>query len=300
MRMIGQLPSAASARTFSDFLFVQGIENEIEPEKNGSWLIWVRSEEEIGSAKLHLDYYLQRPDDGRFRHAQDLARVERIRQERAEAQRAGLRLMPRPADVAAPRMGALSISLMAIAAGVSFVSNFGKDLRPILGLFISQYVPSGPVGLGRLEDLIEVGHGEIWRLITPIFVHFGIVHLVFNLLCLKAVGPMIERAIGPARLALLVAIIAGISNLGQYLVSGPSFGGLSGVIFGLMAYAWIRGMRQPASGLYVETSTVTMMAIWFVLCLAGVIPHVANTVHALGLGMGLILGFLSAWAANRP
>src|SRR6267143_14543 len=100
MRIIGQLPSAASARTVSDFLFVQGIENEIEPEKNGSWLIWVRSEEEIGSAKVHLDYYLQRPDDGRFRHAEDLARAERSRQERAETQRVSPRLVPRPATVA--------------------------------------------------------------------------------------------------------------------------------------------------------------------------------------------------------
>ena len=50
MRLIGHLPNEASALTFSDFLYVQGIHNQIEHEHDG-WGIWILSEDEIDKAK---------------------------------------------------------------------------------------------------------------------------------------------------------------------------------------------------------------------------------------------------------
>ena len=96
------------------------------------------------------------------------------------------------------------------------------------------------------------------------------------------------------RLALLVVVIGVCSNLAQYYYSGPVFGGMSGVVYGLLGYIWIRGKFDPGSGLYLHPQTVIMMLIWFVACFTPLVPHVANTVHAVGLVIGIVWGYLSS------
>src|SRR5262249_13522307 len=135
--------------------------------------------------------------------------------------------------------------------------------------------------------LQEVRQGQLWRLITPIFLHFGWPHIIFNMLCLRDLGSMIEARQSSLQLAILVLGIGVCSNLGQYYMSGPAFGGMSGVIYGLLGYVWIRGKFDPGSGLFLHPSTVTMMLIWFVICYTPLLGHIANTAHAVGLVMGV-------------
>src|SRR6266704_690511 len=97
-----------------------------------------------------------------------------------------------------------------------------------------------------------------------------------------------------ARLAVLVLVIAALSNFGQYLWQGPIFFGMSGVVYGLVGYIWLRGKFDLTSGLFLHRNTVMMAVIWFVLCLVGVIPHVANAAHSVGFGVGIAWGFISA------
>jgi GlpG protein len=112
-------------------------------------------------------------------------------------------------------------------------------------------------------------------------------------------GTMIERRQSSRMLLALVLVIAALSNFGQYLVGGPGFGGMSGVVYGLIGYIWLRGKFDPASGLFLHSSTVTMAVIWFVLCLVHVIPGVANTAHSVGFGVGIAWGYISATIATR-
>jgi GlpG protein len=98
-------------------------------------------------------------------------------------------------------------------------------------------------------------------------------------------------------------VIAGLSNLGQMYMSGPGFGGMSGVVYGLLGYIWIRGKFDPASGLYLHSSTVIMMLIWFFICFAPNaipgMPRIANTAHAVGLVSGMVWGYLSSLKYRR-
>jgi len=137
-------------------------------------------------------------------------------------------------------------------------------------------------------------------LFTPVFLHAGAMHIIFNMLWLRDLGSMIEGRQSSLHLLLLVLVIAALSNLGQFYVSGPRFGGMSGVVYGLLGYIWIRGKLDPASGLYLHSSTVSMMLIWFFLCIGSnyfpmpLLGSIANTAHAVGLGTGMAWGYLSS------
>jgi GlpG protein len=134
----------------------------------------------------------------------------------------------------------------------------------------------------------------LWRLITPIFIHFSLLHILFNMLWLRDLGGMIEGRQSTGKLAILVLAIAVCSNLGQFLVGGPVFGGMSGVVYGLLGYIWMRGKFDPGSGLFVHPVTVGMMIIWFFACFTPIVPHVANAAHGVGLVMGVAWGYLSS------
>ena len=129
-------------------------------------------------------------------------------------------------------------------------------------------------------------------MITPIFVHFGPVHILFNMLWMFDLGGVIERTQGSPRLGVLVGITAVVGNLAQFWWAGPDFGGMSGVIYGLLGYVWIQSQLNPRSGLVLHQVVVIMMLAWFVLCWLGVIGSVANMAHTMGLISGVVLGWL--------
>jgi GlpG protein len=113
---------------------------------------------------------------------------------------------------------------------------------------------------------------------------------------------MIEARQGSGVLAALVAVIALCSNLAQfYYTHYPYFGGMSGVVYGLAGYAWMRGKYDRASGVGLDPQSVTILLVWLVICYTGVIGSVANTAHLVGLIVGMVWGRVSAfWASRKP
>jgi GlpG protein len=191
--------------------------------------------------------------------------------------------IPSVAKLNGPAIAPLSLALIILCVGVAIYSNLGNNLTALLPLLISEYNREFAV-------LPEVQHGQIWRLVTPAFIHFGPVHLIFNMLWIKDLGTAVERRHGAMFLLALTVGLAAPSNLGQYLVAGPVFGGMSGVVYGLFGYIWLRSRVDPASGFFVPTQVILIMLGWFGLCWVGVIPHVANTAHGIGLVVGALCG----------
>ena len=146
----------------------------------------------------------------------------------------------------------------------------------------------------------SVARGEVWRLITPIFIHFGLLHIFFNMLWMWDLGRGLELLKGPVFLGLFVAATGIAANVAQYAVTGnPYFGGMSGVVYALLGYVWMQGRFNPAFGLALHPSTVTMMLVWFVLCWTGLLGPIANWAHTAGLALGVAFGFLTR-RAGRP
>ena len=140
--------------------------------------------------------------------------------------------------------------------------------------------------------------GQYWRLISPIFLHFGAVHLIFNSLWVFELGRKIEAWRGSITLLTFTLVIGVASNLGQYWWSGPSLmGGLSGVIYGLLGFIWIHKKLNPDSLLTIQPGIVIFMLVWLVIGITGAIDllidgSVANAAHGFGLLAGVVLALI--------
>lgn len=76
--------------------------------------------------------------------------------------------------------------------------------------------------------------GQVWRLVTPVFIHAGVAHIFVNMYSLFALGPPVERFFGPARM-LAVYLLSGISGVVFSFAFNPYPSvGASGAIFGLL------------------------------------------------------------------
>jgi membrane associated rhomboid family serine protease len=193
-------------------------------------------------------------------------------------------------------VGVLTYGLILVCVVVAVYSKLGTDRDFLRHLFITD-----PGGV-RDKFLPEVFAGEVWRLFTTMFIHFGAIHLIFNLMWLFQLGCMIETRQSSHYLAALVAVIALCSNLAQFYVTHhASFGGMSGVVYGLAAYVWIRGKYDHASGLGLDSQSATILLVWLVICYTGAVGQIANTAHLVGLVVGVVWGRIAAyWAARRP
>ncbi len=294
MRLIGHLENESQARSFADFLYVQGIENQLEFQKEEGWAIWVREEDKLDPASKLLASFRLNPGNPRYHTESKNAAQLRVQEEKSEeAYRKKVRnrrhlFQP----LTAYGFGPLTFAFIVLCVVVFIWSKFAKDLMAIHALFISEQF-AGHRNFATM--LPEVRHGQIWRLFTPAIIHLGWLHILFNMLWLRDLGSMIEGRQGTLQLALLVVVIAGLSDFGQYYVDpNPVFGGMSGVVYGLLGYSWIRGKFDPGSGLFLHPSTVNMMLIWFVLCYTDLLGPVANTCHAVGLVTGMAWGYLSS------
>ncbi|NQZ82936.1 MAG: rhomboid family intramembrane serine protease GlpG [Colwellia sp.] len=131
---------------------------------------------------------------------------------------------------------------------------------------------------------------EPWRLLGPAFFHFSWLHIAFNSMWWWQLGGSIERILGKGALINLFLISAIFSNLGQFIVSGPNFGGLSGVVYGLVGYVWWYGWLAPEKGLFISKPIIGFLLFWLLLGFADFLPvNMANTAHLLGLISGCAL-----------
>ncbi|WP_293267808.1 rhomboid family intramembrane serine protease [Neptunomonas sp.] len=186
----------------------------------------------------------------------------------------------------------LTVGLIILSALITFGIGFGGQYSLMHRLTITDFRLEGRVILqdGLLESLLTF---EVWRFITPIFMHFSLPHILFNALWIWVIGRRIEQLQG-TWIFLIVVLWAGVtSNIAQFWVSGPLFGGLSGVVFAILAYTWLwdKQARVPFFGF--PPALMIFMVFWLVIGYTGLLEvigfgSIANTAHLAGLVAGLL------------
>lgn len=319
MRQAGTLPLNVDAERLADYLLTLGIKTRIDDGENGR-IVWIKDEKDLERGKAELAAYVESPNDGKYKLAEDGARTIRKELDAKEQQyRKNMidvrRRWVQPITGRAP----ITLTLISISLCVAVLSAFQGDRSYLIdklyissvNQFFADHQPGAQVTPPR-EVLAEIWHGELWRLVTPMFVHFGLIHIIFNMLMLQNMGTLIETREGTGRFLALVLVSSLLSNVGQYfigdlfnlpfwrhanfaaIVFNPYFGGMSGVNYALFGYLWLRS-RGGAAGFMLHPNTVFLMLGWLVLCMTGAMGSVANAAHAVGLVVGMAAGYL----ANR-
>ncbi len=145
----------------------------------------------------------------------------------------------------------------------------------------------------------KIADGEWWRLFTSWFVHYGLLHILFNMLVLWQVGLVLEPGAGEARFTTLY-VVSGLAGSAGALVLDPNVftGGASGCIFGVAAAATLVMQRRGVR--FWDTGFGPLLAIDLVLSF--VIPGVSVGGHIGGLVGGALVAeaMLQARKANQP
>lgn len=273
MRQAGTLDSQNDAQRFVDYLLSLGITAKVD-RSGDAWAIWIHDENQVDRSKQELDQFRLAPQDARYRDAVREAQV--VRREIAQKQRQARKNYVEVRDQWASPWRRRPVTVAMIA--ISVVLAFAENVLPVDYLMF--WMPA-------------IQQGQVWRLITPIFLHGSLLHLLFNMWWMYDLGTLVETQLRTLRYVALLLVIALVSNVGQYIVSGPYFLGMSGVVYGLFGYAWVRGRLDPTCGLYLRPDIAFWMMGWFVLCLVSPQMNVANTAHGAGLAAGAALGYLA-------
>jgi len=319
MRQAGTLSNRDQAQCLADYLLTQGISTRVEPDGN-AWALWVREEDHLSQATRELQEYLAEPQASRYQQAAASASSVRKQQARDEQlRRKNFVEMRDRWDTRPTGRKPLTMLLIGLCVVVAIVSEAGEKLdSPIVGYL--WFAPPRET-LNFLDQLSWtptkwIDAGQCWRLVTPIFIHFDPMHLIFNMYWLYLFGSLIEIRRGSLRYGLLVLTLAAASNYGQYLfpyriwpllfphdkvTQTTAFGGMSGVVYGLLGYLWMKSWFQPQLKLFVSNGIVLFLVGWLVLGWTGLLDQlvgssVANWAHTVGLLAGMAVGFAPvAW-----
>lgn len=109
------------------------------------------------------------------------------------------------------------------------------------------------------------------------------------MLWFKDLGYLIEYSFKRKFLIIFVLATGIFSNLLQYFVSGPQFGGMSGVLYAMLGFIWVHKKLQADFEYALPRFDIGMMIGWFFLCLTGVLGPIANTAHGAGLVAGIMV-----------
>ena len=117
-----------------------------------------------------------------------------------------------------------------------------------------------------IPNSIAVWNGAYWGLLTTAFVHRAFWHLLFNMMCLKSFGSVLEKRLGGGRYLLLIICSAIVGSGAQLAFSNQTGIGFSGVIYALFGYLVAARNVEPAFKRIVDGRTIAWLLGWLVCC----------------------------------
>ena len=273
MKLLLVVEDARRAQAFVDYLTAKGMACEQTLDDANRVSVWLIDENLWPEAESEVRRFVNEPFHPRYQEAAWLHGDTQIKFSRnRNTQQSWVQV--------AKRTGPVNLVVLLSCVLVYVLAQIGT---PVLAWL------SFP---GQLNQLIGL---NFWRAFTPALLHFSLMHLVFNLFWWWYLASMVERERGSGRLILILLVAGILPNVMQFFASGPYFGGLSGVVYALLAYVWLSGRLNPAGRISLPDGMAVLMLVWLVLGFAGVLGNVANLAH---LGGGLI-GLLQAVLDRR-
>lgn len=307
MRYLAQIEGRKPAESFVAFLVTKSIPTHIEGTSDNPelWEVWVKEEDDLEAARKELTTFLQNPGDSRYEAA--LPEARRIIKEKQESMRAASqnvkKIVPRNpspmGNLGSGRLPPLTLTLFLLCVIISLLSNFGIQAQKgslAYRIFSQlQFVNDEDYQKSGFDPAVNLKQGQIWRTITPIFLHGSPLHLALNMIMLVMLGRLAESIEGTPRYALLILLLTLIPNLLAGLMppqfgGSPNFVGISGVTYGLASYLWMVSQQRPELGFRIPGSFMVILMVIMALEFAGVITGHSYWSHLGGFITGLAIG----------
>ena len=133
--------------------------------------------------------------------------------------------------------------------------------------------------------------GRWWTLITAIYLHGGLLHIFFNMMWVRQLGPVVEELFGPYRLFVIFTVAGVVGFIASTMMGSSLTLGASGSIFGLLAAAIVYG-RRVGSDMFTR-QYLQWAGMVFIFGL--IMPGIDNWAH----GGGFVGGYATAWLFSR-
>ncbi|MEP4685451.1 MAG: rhomboid family intramembrane serine protease, partial [Rhodopirellula bahusiensis] len=322
MRRIGTFSDPKLADQFSDYLQTLRIPAKVDHDEN-SHDIWIRDEKDVATAREAMEEFKQSPGAAKF---DVTAEAARLRKEAEAEKKRKLALQNKAQKKLRGGSGAFSgrsartgnipvvIGMIAICGIIGYVTNFAdpkprRDLPEVITLeqlergdylsteqkLFCALALTDPIEYQKSDDPWEsIKKGEVWRIVTPAFLHGSPMHLVFNMMALFTLGSVVERLHGSLFLVLLLLISHVVGMLVQIFLpdwlESPMAIGASGAVFGVFGFIWIRPRFQPSYPVGIPPFNVYLMLGFMFACMLPIFPmQIANGAHVGGLLTGIAI-----------
>lgn len=269
MLMITSFNNPRVAQAFVDYMQTQGVILTVQHHAQSD--IWLADESQAERVRAELARFMENPGDPRYLAASW----------QSGHTDSGLHYRRFPLMAAVrERTGPLTLAIAALSVLVFVLMGILGDQSVMMWL------------AWPWDASVQY---EAWRYFTHAIMHFSLLHIVFNLFWWWYLGGAVEKRLGSGKLLVITLISALLSGFIQHKLTGPWFGGLSGVVYALIGYVWLRGVRDPEpqvalpNGLFIFT-VLLMVAEWFGL--TGF--SVASGAHTAGLVIGLAMALVDS------
>ncbi|EWH10037.1 rhomboid family protein [Catenovulum agarivorans DS-2] len=268
MRHLATFADIRTAKAVSDYLQNQQIDNEISSDEQG-WCLFIADESQLDRAQQELEQFVNNPYDQKYLDASWI---------RSQS-----------ADIYTKVSKSNNSLFKQIWLETGIVTRIVS--LTVLVIFALQIVGFHPWiyhYLGFPISLAAIDISQLHQLVTPAFMHGSLVHLLFNLFWWIWLGGKLEVEKGSGLLINLFLISALGAHLCQYSMVSGSFLGLSGVVYGLLGYAWVAGKLNKLK-LQIPNGIFIMMLLWLVVGFAEVLAiPMANWAHLGGMIAGMV------------
>lgn len=270
MKQLLVINDARLAQSLADYLSSRGMHCELTQSEVGI-TVWLADESRSGEAEPEVKRFLKEPYHPRYAEAswQSGTPNSRIDYSAGHHSLTAHFLM---------QAGPVTLLVMALCTCLYVLQLIGLNLYASLSFH---------------QDVSQLSGWQIWRFVTPAFLHFSALHLIFNLMWWWYLAGLVERQLGTSKLLTLLLVGAVIPNLLEFLLSGPDFGGLSAVVNTLVGYCWIVGRMKPDGEVKLQDGIFIFMVVWLAIGFSGLLGNnLANVAHLSGLAIGLLHGWL--------
>ncbi|MFC3393937.1 rhomboid family intramembrane serine protease GlpG [Brenneria rubrifaciens] len=254
------------AQAFVDYMHTQGVSLEMRSTGQEAEL-WLADDAHLTQVQQALDIFLHDPLNPRYQAAswQTGSTDSGIQYRRFSY----LQTLKRQA-------GPLTLLIMIVSVAVFALMKISGYERVMLLL---AYPDAGQ-------------QWQLWRWFSHALLHFSVLHILFNLLWWWYLGGPVEKVLGTRKLLVITLVASLVSGWVQSQFSGIYFGGLSGVVYALMGYVWLRGEREPEGYLFMPRSLMVFALLWLIAGYFDILGmSIANAAHVAGLVIGLLMAF---------